>query len=87
MTWAIFDYQKYHKITVLQHRSVCYTIPRLPFVCDLHHQLAYTNVHGIEKAYNKYFLYSDNPVSGHINLSFSDIDHCSLTAIPPLWLL
>ncbi|UMM40049.1 hypothetical protein L5515_016831 [Caenorhabditis briggsae] len=36
------------------HRSVCYTIPRLPFVCDLHHQLAYTNVHGIEKAYNKY---------------------------------
>uniref|UniRef100_A0A1I7TC02 Recep_L_domain domain-containing protein n=1 Tax=Caenorhabditis tropicalis TaxID=1561998 RepID=A0A1I7TC02_9PELO len=37
-----------------KHRSVCYTVPRLPFVCDLHHQLAYTNVHGIEKAYHKY---------------------------------
>ncbi|PIC16497.1 hypothetical protein B9Z55_023080 [Caenorhabditis nigoni] len=41
-------------IIFAKHRSVCYTIPRLPFVCDLHHQLAYTNVHGIEKAYNKY---------------------------------
>ncbi|EFO96455.1 hypothetical protein CRE_21560 [Caenorhabditis remanei] len=60
MTWALFDYQKYHKITVLQHRSVCYTIPRLPFVCDLHHQLAYTNVHGIEKAYNNWLYLPAN---------------------------
>ncbi|CAI5454085.1 unnamed protein product [Caenorhabditis angaria] len=36
------------------HKTVCHTIPRLPFVCDLHHQLAYTNTHAIEKAYSRY---------------------------------
>ncbi|KHJ99915.1 hypothetical protein OESDEN_00100 [Oesophagostomum dentatum] len=45
-----------------QHRLVCTTISRLPFICDLHHQLSHANLNGIELAYERYkpYFYQNN---------------------------
>ncbi|CAD6187204.1 unnamed protein product [Caenorhabditis auriculariae] len=41
-------------------RTVCSALPKFPFICDLHHQLAYTNTAGIEKAFLRYHsLFTD----------------------------
>ncbi|ETN69050.1 hypothetical protein NECAME_01160 [Necator americanus] len=45
-----------------EHRMTCTTISRLPFICDLHHQLSYANLAGIELAYERYkpYFYQNN---------------------------
>ncbi|RCN53551.1 hypothetical protein ANCCAN_00044 [Ancylostoma caninum] len=46
----------------LMHRLTCTTISRLPFICDLHHQLSHANLAGIELAYERYkpYFYQNN---------------------------
>ncbi|KAJ1374095.1 hypothetical protein KIN20_036692 [Parelaphostrongylus tenuis] len=40
-----------------EYRLMCNTIPRLPFICDLHNQLPHANLIGIEAAYERYKAY------------------------------
>lgn len=40
-----------------EHQLTCTTISRLPFICDLHHQLSHVKLAGIVSAYERYKPY------------------------------